>query len=185
VWLLIFTSLLALFAVGLCFRPMGGSASVKERATGLFSTDRTCGFASPWETFTPISELDADATYYCVSTWALVPLVSVPAFFTRVARIRSSLIALQPGRAIGASYSGRLVWPGAVVAETLTVWHDRRHSKEFFRSKLHLEAMKTLRHVEARSHKTLVRARDLPPPGTRPIALWTAVKSGDFPAAED
>ena len=39
----------------------------------------------------------------------------------------------------------RLAWPFSFVAETLTVWHDRKHSAEFYRSGAYGRGMEALR----------------------------------------
>ena len=100
---------------------------------------------------------------------------------------KSGLQQLPRGQCVGASMSTHLAWPFNFVAETLTVWHDRKHSTEFYRSDGHRQAMEALRgRVEFRARRVWVRAADLPRPGDAngTKALWNAVKRGEHRAVD-
>ena len=62
-------------------------------------------------------------------------LTAAPAFWSKTMQI--SVGSLPPGQCIGESRSARMAWPCNFVAETLTVWHDRKFSTAFFRADAH------------------------------------------------
>eukprot|EP00239_Pterosperma_sp_CCMP1384_P003452 CAMPEP_0197848234 /NCGR_PEP_ID=MMETSP1438-20131217/7998_1 /TAXON_ID=1461541 /ORGANISM="Pterosperma sp., Strain CCMP1384" /LENGTH=143 /DNA_ID=CAMNT_0043460377 /DNA_START=555 /DNA_END=986 /DNA_ORIENTATION=- len=135
----------------------------------------------PWESFTPSRELVPEQEYYCVATWGVLSLTAAPAFWTRTGPINASLANLPAGQCVGTSRSIKLVWPFNFVAETLTVWHDRKFSKEFFKCGAHKEAMEALRgRVEFRAHRVWVTGSDVPMSGDyrATSTFWTAVKTG-------
>ena len=109
-----------------------------EAATVAFLADTTASNAMPWRAFTQNKELDADKEYYCVATWGLMSIMA-PAFWSKTTQV--SVAELPRGQCIGESRGGRMVWPCNFVAETLTVWHDRKYSTEFFRANARRQGM--------------------------------------------
>ena len=133
------------------------------------------------QSFTPTADLDPEKEYYCVATWGVMSLTAAPVFWSKTTRI--SLDELPDGQCVGESRGVRMAWPCSFVAETLTVWHDRKHSRDFFRTDAHRQGMQALHgKVEFRAHRVWVKARDLPRSGdaadTR--SFWARVKQGDF-----
>jgi len=156
----------------------------KEAATASWRADLKTPKAAPWTTFTQTSELDADKEYYCVATWGILSITAAPAFMSNSPG-NASLAALPPGQCVGVSMSARMVWPLKFVAETLTVWHDRKYSTAYFRSEPHSKAMQALRgRVEFRARRVWVKPKDIPAPGdadgTRDF--WARVKRGEYRA---
>ena len=150
-------------------------------ATASFLADSTTSTAMPWRCFTPIAELEPEKEYYCVATWGVMSLTAAPAFWSKTTQI--SVAELPRGQCVGESRAVRMAWPFSLVAETLTVWHDRKHSQEFFRADAHRQGMQALHgRVEFRAHRVWVKARDLPRPGEAggTSALWARVKQGGF-----
>mmetsp|Transcript_13902 Transcript_13902/g.34956 ORF Transcript_13902/g.34956 Transcript_13902/m.34956 type:complete len:166 (+) Transcript_13902:243-740(+) len=152
-----------------------------EAATAAFLADTTASNAMPWRSYTPTEELDPAHEFYCVSTWGIMSVTAAPSFWSNTTKIAPA--ELPPGQCVGESRAVRMAWPFSVVAETLTVWHDRKHSQEFYRSGAHREGMQALKgRVEFRAHKVWVKAADLPSPGdaggTR--AFWNKLKQGEF-----
>ena len=174
----------------LCCRRRSSTAAAMaaaDAATATWLADTSTSSAMPWEAFTQASELDADADLYCVATWGIMSLLAAPAFM-RNSPGKSTLQQLPRGQCVGVSMSVRLAWPFHFVAETLTVWHDRKHSTAFYRSDAHRQGTEALRgRVEFRARRVWVNAADLPRPGdgggTR--ALWNAVKRGEHRAVEE
>ena len=155
-----------------------------EAATAAWLADTTTSSAMPWESFTPTAELDPDDDLYCVATWGILGLTAAPSFM-RNSPGKAPLKQLPRGKCVGVSMSVRLAWPFKFVAETLTVWHDRKHSQEFYRSDAHRRGMEALRgRVEFRAHRVWVKAADLPRSGESPKALWNAVKGGEHRAVD-
>ena len=153
-------------------------------ATAAWLADTKTSGAMPWSACTPVAELRNDKDFYCVATWGIMPVSAVYAFFKNSPG-SAPLKQLPTGRCVGVSMSVRMAWPFQFVAETLTVWHDRKHSTEFFCSDAHRRGMEALRgRVEFRARRVWVRAADLPPPGDSPKALWDAVKRGEHRAVE-
>ena len=157
-----------------------GPAAMAEAATALFLADTTAASAAmPWKSFTPTAELDPEKEYYCVATWGVMSLAAAPAFWRKTSQI--SVAELPPGQCVGESRAVRMAWPCSFVAETLTVWHDRNHSLEFFRTDAHRQGMHALQgRVEFRAHRVWVKAADLPRPGEAAGTLWSRVKQGEF-----
>ena len=155
-----------------------------EAATATWLKDTDGCDQMPWEAFTPTAELDPDKDLYCVATWGILSITAAPAFM-RNSPGSVPLRQLPRGRCVGVSMSIRMAWPFKFVAETLTVWHDRKHSKEFYGSDAHRRGMEALRgRVEFRAHRVWVKATDLPRPGGSQKALWSAVKRGEHRAVE-
>ena len=138
----------------------------------------------PWEAFTEIAELDANKDLYCVATWGSLSAMAVPSFMLNSPG-KAQLQQLPRGQCVGVSMSVRAAWPFNCVIETLTVWHDRKHSTAFYRSDAHRRGMEALRgRIEFRAHRVWVKAADLPHPGdvSGTQALWDAVKRGEHRA---
>jgi hypothetical protein len=153
-------------------------ATPADAATAKWLADTTTSSAMPWEAFTQAREIDADTDLYCVAA---------PAFM-RNSPGKSTLQQLPRGQCVGVSMSVRPAWPFNFVAETLTVWHDRKHSTAFYRSDAHRQGMEALRgRVEFRARRVWVNAADLPPPGDvrGTKALWNAVKRGEYRAVDE
>ena len=139
--------------------------AMAETATAAWQADTTTSGAMPWEAFTRTAELDVDKDLYCVATWGILSVLAAPAFMSNSPG-KATLQQLPPGQCVGVSMAVRMAWPFSFVAETLTVWHDRKHSTEFFCSDAHRRGMEALRgRVEFRARRVWVRAADLPPPG--------------------
>jgi len=161
--------------------------TMAEAATAAWRADTTVSNAMPWEAFTPAAELDADKELYCVATWGILSIVSAPAFM-RNSPGKAPLQRLPRGRCVGVSMAVRTAWPLNFVAETLTVWTDRKYSTEFYRSDAHKQGMDALRgRVEFRAHRVWVKPADLPSHGDvrGTQALWSAVKRGEYRAVDD
>lgn len=155
--------------------------AMAEAATAAWLADTTTSGAMPWEAFTQTTELDADKDLYCVATWGILSVLAAPAFM-RNSPGKATLQQLPRGQCVGVSMAVRMVWPLQFVAETLTVWHDRKHSTDFYRSDAHRRGMEALRgRVEFRARRVWVKAADLPRPGDvrSTEALWNAVKRGE------
>ena len=157
-----------------------------EAATATWLAETTAPSAMPWEAFTQTAELDTNKDYYCVATWGILSITAAPAFMHNSPG-KPALAALPRGQCVGMSMAARMARPFDFVAETLTVWHDRKYSTEFYRSAVHREAMEALRgRVEFRACRVWVKPADLPSPGdvdgTR--ALWAAVKRGEHRGVE-
>ena len=119
------------------------------------------------QSFTDRNELDADKEYYCVSTWGIVGLSAAPAFWTRTTQIKASVADLPRGQCVGMSVAVRMAWPFHFVAETLTVWHDRKYSTAVFKSDVHRQGMQALKgRVDFRAHRVWVKASNIPHPGS-------------------
>ena len=158
--------------------------AMAEKATAAWQADQTTASAMPWEALTPTAELDADTDLYCVATWGILPLTAAPAFMSNSPG-KATLQQLPRGQCVGVSMSMRMAWPLSFVAETLTIWHDRKYSTEFYRSEAHRKGMEALRgRVEFRARRVWVKAADLPRPGNAgdTKALWNAVKRGEHRA---
>jgi len=152
-----------------------------EAATAAWLVDTTISRAMPWEAFTQTAELDADQDLYCVATWGIMSVTAAPAFMKNSPG-KATLKLLPRGKCVGVSMSVRMAWPLSFVAETLTVWHDRKYSTEFYRSDAHRRGTEALRgRVEFRVRRAWVKAADLPLPGDvrGTQALWNAVKRGE------
>ena len=160
----------------------GWAAMAEEAATAMWLADTTASSAAmPWKSFTPTAELEPEKEYYCVATWGVMGLTAAPAFWGKTTQI--SVAGLPPGQCVGESRAVRMAWPCSFVAETLTVWHDRKHSREFYRADTHQQGMQALQgRVEFRAHRVWVKSTDLPGAGdaggTR--TLWARVKRGEF-----
>jgi hypothetical protein len=156
--------------------------AMAEAATAMFLADTTAASAAmPWQSFTPTADLDLEKEYYCVATWGIMSLTAAPVFWSKTSQI--SVAELPRGQCVGESRAVRMAWPCSFVAETLTVWHDRKHSQEFFRTEAHRQGMQALQgRVEFRAHRVWVKARDLPRRGDAggTSALWARVKQGEF-----
>ena len=114
-------------------------------------------------------------------TWGVMSLTAAPAFWSKTTKINPA--ELPRGKCVGESRAVRMAWPCSFVAETLTVWHDRKHSQEFFRTDAHRQGMQALQgRVEFRAHRVWVKATDLPRCGDAggTAALWARVKQGEF-----
>eukprot|EP00242_Pyramimonas_sp_CCMP2087_P009014 CAMPEP_0198202960 /NCGR_PEP_ID=MMETSP1445-20131203/6189_1 /TAXON_ID=36898 /ORGANISM="Pyramimonas sp., Strain CCMP2087" /LENGTH=162 /DNA_ID=CAMNT_0043874131 /DNA_START=341 /DNA_END=829 /DNA_ORIENTATION=+ len=154
----------------------------KEAATAAFLADKKASLAKPWQSFTSNEELDADKEYYCVATWGIMSMMAAPAFWSKTIQIKQSVAELPRGQCVGMSVAVKLAWPFSFVAETLTVWHDRKHSTAFFKSDVHKDGMNALRgRVEFRAHRVWVKGSDLPVDGnfSSTSEFWTAVKTGE------
>jgi hypothetical protein len=135
----------------------------------------------PWQSFTPAAELEPEKDYYCVATWGVMSLAAAPAFWRKTTQI--SVAELPHGQCVGESRAVSMAWPFRFIAETLTVWHDRKHSQAFYSADAHRQGMQALRgRVEFRAHRVWVKATDLPRPGDSggARALWARVKRGEF-----
>jgi hypothetical protein len=151
-------------------------------ADAAFLADKTASNAMPWRSFSATHELDASSEYYCVATWGIMSLAAAPAFWSKTGQINAAIAQLPRGQCVGYSVAVRTAWPFNMVAETLTVWHDRKYSTAFYKSDAHRQGMQALQGwVEFRAHRVWVKPADLPLPGdasgTR--RLWTAVKLGE------
>lgn len=157
--------------------------SKAEAATASFLADKKASsFAKPWQGFTSNAEIDANKEYYCVSTWGIMSMMAAPAFWSKTVQINQSVAELPRGQCAGISVAVRMAWPLNFVAETLTVWHDRKHSTAFFKSDVHKEGMKALQgRVEFRAHRVWVKGSDLPVDGnfSSTSEFWSAVKTGE------
>eukprot|EP00286_Rhodomonas_abbreviata_P025761 CAMPEP_0181310924 /NCGR_PEP_ID=MMETSP1101-20121128/12855_1 /TAXON_ID=46948 /ORGANISM="Rhodomonas abbreviata, Strain Caron Lab Isolate" /LENGTH=162 /DNA_ID=CAMNT_0023417605 /DNA_START=305 /DNA_END=793 /DNA_ORIENTATION=+ len=152
-----------------------------DAATTAFLADKNASSARPWESFTPSEELDGDQEYYCVSTWGIASLTAAPAFWGKTTQIQSSIAAMPRGQCVGRSMQVSLTWPFNFIAETLTVWHDRKYATAFYTSDVHKEGMKALEgRIEFRAHRVWVKASDLPVAGdaSSTSKFWTAIKMG-------
>ena len=155
-----------------------------DAATAAWRADKSTSAAMPWDAFATAAELEPDEDLYCVATWGIMGLTAAPAFVKNTPG-SAPLKVLPRGKCVGVSMAVRMAWPFKFVAETLTVWHGREHSAEFFRSDAHRRGMDALRgQVEFRARRVWIRAADLPPPGGSPKALWDAVKRGEHRAVE-
>mmetsp|Transcript_37249 Transcript_37249/g.87915 ORF Transcript_37249/g.87915 Transcript_37249/m.87915 type:complete len:175 (-) Transcript_37249:90-614(-) len=155
--------------------------SKADAATAAFLADTEASNAMPWQSFTPANELVNDQEYYCVATWGIMSLMAGPAFWSKTGQINNSIARLPRGQCVGSTVAVRFAWPFSFVAETLTVWHDPKYSKDFFQSDTHTEGMKALQgRVEFRAHRVWVKSSDLPQAGHSGSTsrFWTAVKTG-------
>jgi hypothetical protein len=154
-----------------------------DAATAAFLADKcAAAVVMPWQSFTPVDELNKEEEFYCVSTWGIMSLTAMLAFWSKTGEINALIARLPRGQCVGYTRSLRLAWPFSFVAETLTVWHDREHSKAFFQSDVHRDGMKALQgRVEFRAHRVWVKGSDLPQPrnAASTSKFWTAVKSGE------
>ena len=168
------------------YRRLSTTMAAADAATAKWLADTTTSSAMPWEAFTQAREINADTDLYCVATWGILSLLAAPAFM-RNSPGKSTLQQLPRGQCVGVSMSVRPAWPFHFVAETLTVWHDRKHSTAFYRSDAHRRGMEALRgRIEFRAHRVWVKAADLPHPGdvSGTQALWEAVKRGEHRAVD-
>jgi hypothetical protein len=58
----------------------------------------------------------------------IAPRASPPSFWSKPTQI--SVAGLPPGQCVSESRDVRMAWPCSFVAETVTVWHDHKHSRE-------------------------------------------------------
>ncbi|KAK3248849.1 hypothetical protein CYMTET_41700 [Cymbomonas tetramitiformis] len=153
-----------------------------EAATAAFLADKKTSLAKPWQSFASVEEIDADKEYYCTATWGIMSLMAAPTFWSKTRQIKESVAELPRGQCVGISVAVTPKWPFNFVAETLTVWHDRKYSTAFYKSELHREGMKALQgRVEFRAHRVWVKGSDLPVNGNASSTseFWTAVKMGE------
>lgn len=163
---------------------MADKKSKAEVATATWLADTTVSGVSPWKTFTQPEDLDSEKEYFCVATWGILSLTAAPSFM----RNSPGNNNMDENKCIGVSMSVKTSGWTSCIAETLTVWHERKFSSEFYRTDAHRKGMEALRgRVEFRSHKVWVKASDLPRHGdTEGLKkLWCAVKRGEYRSLKD
>ncbi len=128
-------------------------------------------FHQPWYANRACGDIGADEVFYCVHNWGCFPLQIFPGFMRLTGIVnREQLEGLPPEEFIGYAVG---VSPFSLrpSVETLTVWTSYEGMESFYKSGIHLEAMKKYGRYLRKGFQVYdcsVKGSDLPVAGDMP-----------------